>query len=319
MPWLRRIICSFVALAGCVACAPLPEAGSAEVRAVPLVDPRGSKLPDRIGALDVVGAYDLRSRQPDFGGISGIRLLDGRLYLLSDRSVLFELAWPAHTPGASFTMPLVAKRSLVDSRSHPLDAEALEIGADGTMLVGDEEYGRVLTYAPRANAPAATRELPGLFAAHRRTNEGLETLARLPDGSLLAISEGAWAGQDLHAVEWVGRGEALPLRYRSAAGFRPTDAAVAGDRLFVLERRLSLFGGWQNRIVTLPVTELPDRADDVIEPAELATISGPVLGENYEGLDVRRVDDGSYALSVVADDNFNGIQHTQLLELRWRP
>ena len=50
-------------LAGCVACAPLPEASSAEIRAVPLVDPRGAKLPNRIGALDVVGAYDLRSRQ----------------------------------------------------------------------------------------------------------------------------------------------------------------------------------------------------------------------------------------------------------------
>ena len=156
------------------------------------------------------------------------------------------------------------------------------------MLVGDEEYGRVLSYAPGASAPAeAARQLPGLFAAHRRTNEGLETLAKLPDGSLLAISEGAWAGDDLHAVEWLRQGGALPLRYRSAAGFRPTDAAVAGDRLFVLERRLSLFGGWQNRIVTLPVADLPDRADDVIEPVELATISGPVLGENYEGLTVQ--------------------------------
>ena len=248
MSWLRRVICSVVVLAGCVACAPLPEASSAEIRAVPLVDPRGAKLPSRIGALDVVGAYDLRARQPDFGGISGIRLLDGRLYLLSDRSVLFELAWPAHAPGAPFTMPLLARRSLVDGRSHPLDAEALEVGADGTMLVGDEEYGRVLSYAPGANAPAeAARQLPGLFAAHRRTNEGLETLAKLPDGSLLAISEGTWAGDDLHAVEWMRQGGALPLRYRSAAGFRPTDAAVAGDRLFVLERRLSLFSGWRNR------------------------------------------------------------------------
>ena len=69
----------------------------------------------------------------------------------------------------------------------------------------------------------------------------------------------------------------------------------------------------------MPVAELPDRADDVIERVELATISGPVLGENYEGLTVRRVDDGGYALIVVADDNFNGMQRTQLLELRWRP
>ena len=45
-------------------------------------------------------------------------------------------------PGPPFTMPLLARRALVDGRAHPLDAEALEVGADGTMLVGDEEYGR---------------------------------------------------------------------------------------------------------------------------------------------------------------------------------
>ena len=163
--------------------------------------------------------------------------------------------------------------------------------------------------------------------ARIRTGVDTELVAHEPPQLLVDPQRGhgvAALGQRLHEqpVTGLGQRRLLDQAARRAFGprqFRPTDAEVAGDRLFVLERRLSLFGGWQNRIVTLPVAELPGRADDVIEPVELAKISGPVLGENYEGLTVRRVDDGSYALITVADDNFNGIQHTQLLELRWRP
>ena len=50
------------------------------------------------------------------------------------------------------------------------------------------------------------------------------------------------------------------LRYRAKAGFLPTDAEVAGDQLFVLERRLSLLGGWQARIVAVPLAGLPTAA-----------------------------------------------------------
>jgi hypothetical protein len=144
-------------------------------------------------------------------------------------------------------------------------------------------------------------------------------LARLPDGSLLAISEGAWTGGDLHAAVRLGEGGAVALRYRAAEGFSPTDADAAGEHLFVLERRVSLFGGWQARLVAVRVADLPDRAGAVIEGEELALISGPELGENYEAISVRAVTDGGYRLVVVSDDNLNALQRTQLLELSWAP
>ena len=101
------------------------------------------------------------------------------------------------------------------------------------------------------------RPLAGGFAEHRPTNEGVETLALLPDGALLAIAEGAWFDDGLHAAVRMAGDGSVPLRYRAATGFLPTDAEVAGDQLFVLERRLSLLGGWQARVVAVPLAELP--------------------------------------------------------------
>ncbi len=290
-----------------------------EVRAVPMADRVHVPLPRRVGDLDLVGAYVLHGTSGAFGGISGARVADGRLLLLSDRSRLFELEWPAHAPRAPFAMPVLDERQLLDGRRRALDAEALELGADGHVLVGDESRGRVFDYPPGASRPAGPPlSLPGAFAEQRPTNEGLETLARLPDGGLLAISEGAWAGPDLHAAVRLTDNDPVAFSYRSAPGYRPTDAGVAGDRLFVLERRLSLLGGWQVRIVTLPLSALPDTSGGIVDGEKLATIGGSVLGENYEALAVRHVAD-SYVLLILSDDNFNGIQQTQMLELRWSP
>jgi hypothetical protein len=161
--------------------------------------------------------------------------------------------------------------------------------------------------------------LPGPFAQQPATNEGVETLARLPDGSLLAIAEGGWLGEGLHAAVLLTAHGSLALRYRGGPRFAPTDAAAAGDWLFVLERRLSLLGGWQARIVTLPLAELPGDADALIAGHELGTVAGPELGENYEAIDAWVDPAGGYRLILVSDDNFSGLQRTQLLELRWQP
>lgn len=294
------------------------EAAPGEVRAV-MADRGKAPLPRRLGDLELAGAYVLHGASSDFGGISGARFADGRLLLLSDRSRLFELGWAAHAPKAPFAMPVLGERRLLDGRRRALDAEALELGPDGHVLVGDESRGRVFDYPPGASMPAGPPlSLPGAFAEHRPTNEGLETLARLPDGGVLAISEGAWAGTDLHAAVRLTDDDAVAFGYRSAPGFLPTDADIAGDRLFVLERRLSLLGGWQARIVTLPLSDLPEASGGSVDGEALATIGGSVLGENYEALAVRHVAD-SYVLLILSDDNFNGIQQTQMLELRWRP
>ena len=260
---------------------------------------------------------------PDFGGISG-RRLRRRPPPAAERPqppVRARLAdargWRSHSrcrcsAGARWST----------ARGQPLDAEALVLAPGGDVLVADEARGQrgPLCRWRRRHRRRRVRRLPGPFASSAATNEGVETLARLPDGSLLAIAEGGWRGEGLHAAVLLTATARWRCAIVAAPDFGPTDAAVAGDWLFVLERRLSLLGGWQARIVTLPLAELPERRRMPSSPVtSSATVAGPVLGENYEAIDAWVDPAGGYRLLLVSDDNFSGLQRTQLLELRWRP
>ena len=267
-----------------------------------------------------MGAFELRSGDADFGGISAARLDGARLYLLSDRSTLFEVEWPdAAVSDQGFELPVAAKRRLTTAGGRPLDAEALVLGGRGDVLVGDETEGRVFSFARGTTAPKGKPiRLPSAFAEAGAGNQGLETLARLPDGGLLAIVEGATAADGSHVVAVLDEAGTRILAYRAGDGFQVTDADVAADWLIVLERRLSLIGGWHSRIVAVALGELQSQELGPIAGRELAVIAGPILGENYEGLAARAESDGSIGMLIVADSNFSSFQRTQLLALRWR-
>lgn len=315
---LLRLACLAFLLPASTACTPRPlAAGPALVRAGPLGSAQ-APLPERLGRLALDGAWALSGAAASFGGISAARWDGSRLLLLGDRSHLFVLGWPAHARGQPFTAPILEERALADRRGRPLDAEALVLLPDGARLVADEGQDRLWRFAPGRERPeGAGRPLPELALADASGNEGVEALALLPDGDLLAIREAA-GGDGLHPAVRLGGRTAQRLRYRAAEGFRPTDADAAGDHLFVLERRVSLLGGWQARIVTVSLADLPHDPGGIVTGRELAALSGAQLGENYEALAVRKEGD-AYRLLVVADDNFNPLQRTLLLELRWRP
>ncbi len=94
-----------------IGCTPRSTSGAHELVAAPLFA-ADTPPPARIGELELVGAFELRSGDPDFGGISSARLDGTRLYLLSDRSTLFEVDWPTSASRGGLTVPLLAKRRL---------------------------------------------------------------------------------------------------------------------------------------------------------------------------------------------------------------
>jgi hypothetical protein len=229
-PWLAVVLA--VALGSCGVAA----ADRGGITAVPL--PAG-EVPARLGELELLGAFELRSGDPDFGGISGARF-DGRhLLLLSDRSRLFELDWPDPPPTVARTLPILSEEPLTDPAGRPLDAEALALAPGGERLIGDESGSRVFAFPPgRAGAGELRWRLPAVFASGAARNQGIEALATLPDGVLLAVGEGATGDEGRHPAALRSRSGTVRVReFASDGGLDPTDAVAIGPWLLILERR----------------------------------------------------------------------------------
>lgn len=244
-----------------------------------------------------------------FGGLSALLWHEpDRLLLASDRGRLFDARLHRDEAGAL--------ADLSEWRSHevPLpggwrrDVEGLALGA-GQLLVSIEAPPHVVRFegpptAPRGVASYFTREDLG-FAR----NAGFEALVDLPGADWLAVAETADARGHLAFTRAGGR-----LRYVAADGFAPTGADRLGDRLFFVERRISLLGGWQARVTCLEVDAVGDGA--TLVPRELARLDARHGVDNMEGIAVRAFGD-DLELLLVSDDNQTPFQRTVLLHFRW--
>ena len=97
-----------------------------------------------------------------------------------------------------------------------------------------------------------------------------------------------------------------------------TDADVAADWLIVLERRLSLIGGWHSGSSPWRWWESYSRGNEPIAGHELGRITGPIWARTTRDWRPARRGDGSIGMLIVADSNFSSLQRTQPLTLRWR-
>ena len=260
-------------------------------------------------------AFDLEGRHPGFGGISGLMLDGTDLLMLSDRGMLFRARCGRSADGRLASLTLWRHR-LVGNTGHSPDTEAITRGPDGALYIGVEGWRRLGRLDGEALLPGPT--LPEPLASAPR-NGGIESLTTLPDGTLLAIGEETRAADDLFEATMLSLdGSHRRVRVRVKDGFLPTDAAVVGSWLLVLERRLSLLGGLSGRLVAIHLDRTPIPTDAVLDGSTLAELGGRDWSENWEGLTGRADADG-LDLYLVADDNFSRLQRTLLVELRWRP
>lgn len=329
---------------------PSPAPVSLQARPVPLDE--GDPARERIGALVSLGGVELQGDFPGFGGYSGLRLLpDGRLLAVSDRG--HWLAFRPVEQGQRLTGVAQAVHGpLLDEAGQPLgypdyDAEALEVlpGPEGTLdiLVAFEQRHRLWRYAVPMPAPILmggqdVGETPqqaegrpeGLFSQRPVSlapllkdwgldgwpgplpaNAGLEAVAVSATGAALLLAEGTGRGRlRLRAdAPWV------PIRYNSAPGFKPTDAAflpVPGRHLaLVLSRHFSILHGVA---ATLELVDLEAAKDGVLPGRLLARLAPPVSVDNMEGVAVAPHPAGGWSVYLMADDNQNPLQRTLLLK-----
>jgi len=292
--------------------------------AVPL-DPT-NPASDAVGRLVYRAGLALTCSDRRFGGLSDLAVSEdgSRLLAVSDEGHWVRARLLYDERGVLKGLDRAEMGPLLDTNGQPLlskdrqDAESLTQLPDGSWLVAFEHQHRVWSYPggdrPLQGVARATVAPPGLEQGP--LNAGLEALATLADGRILALSED-W-GKDGHLHGWVGRdGVWASLEYLATGPERPTGTArlPSGDVL-VVERYYSKATG--------VLIGLKRVAADAIKPGAalrgelLATIRPPLTADNFEGVATRRGSNGETLIYLLSDNNFNSKQRTLLLEFALR-
>jgi hypothetical protein len=309
---LAHVVAVLLLLGGCQASSGAEGGPDVQARAFAFPPEAGAR-PD-FGRLAFRAGFVLTGGDARFGGLSGLWVAPdgGRLMAVSDRGTLW-LAAPQHA--ADGTLVGLAGWRAVKPGAAPgdpreRDAEALAVADDALVIAyeGAHRLRRVPLEAPECPAVALPTPAP-LAEAH---NVGMEALAALADGGLLAIAEGVRTPSGDHAA-WLIEGDRIAsLAYVPAADFAPTGADRLDDMIFVLERRVSLFGGLAARVVMLDAADV--RPGARLAGRELGVLQPPALSENFEAIAARRAPDGGVLLYLLSDDNFTVLFRTLLLQ-----
>jgi hypothetical protein len=326
-----RSICRLGLLAALAVGAPGTESATAEpvtltVRPVAL-NPR-DPTQATVGFLTYRGGIEIASPDGRFGGLSGVVVTpSGDLIAVSDRGfwLIARLVLDARGYLVGITdgeMGRLAGPGGLPVGRRQQDAEDIALLPDGTAIVSFEHDHRLWRYYPSAvpfqglvepvDGPPGIEDLP--------RNGGIEAVAALSDGRLLALVEGltvpaSTPGGGGGRLGWVrDRGGAwAALSYVPAPDFLPSGAAGLpnGDAL-VLERRFIDPFTYEARLTRVPGVEIKPGAR--LSGRELARLSPPLSLDNFEGVAVRPGPAGETLVYLISDDNYLPIQRTLLLQ-----
>ncbi|RMF10317.1 MAG: hypothetical protein D6763_05935 [Alphaproteobacteria bacterium] len=288
---------------------------------------------ERVDGLTYLGGIEIKSDDPRFGGLSGLRVSpDGQTMLAVSDHGSWVGATLQYSQGRLTGVSDLVIAPILNSEGRTLpeldkvhaDAEALtEIPGSGLVVAfeGDHRlwhYGASLTDAFHDKRPLPL-PLPVDMVqtiAQLPSNMGIEGLTTLLNGDILAIAEGGLDKENETLKAWlVGRSGIRMLAYHARDNFKPTDLATLpnGD-ILVLERRFTLLQGLATRLRRVRAASLHD--DAPLEGEIVATLAFPYNIDNMEGLAVRRNEAGETLVYMVSDDNFNPLQRTLLMMFR---
>ena len=306
-------------------------AGSAEDKAglksvalssrVLLLDPDDPER-QHVGRLTWRGGIEITSSSDRFGGLSGLLVsADGaRMLAVSDTGRWWTAGLQYDGEGRLIGVEDGRMARLRDLDGNAVakkrwrDAEGLAELADGSILVSFEHKHRIWRYGgagkPLSTPPTAWPKPKGL--ADAPDNSGLEALAALAGGDLLALTEDQENGTGKVGYLWRD-GVWSRLTYLPEANFKPTGASrlPGSDDLLVLERAAQVFIGFRTRLVRLAAGDI--RPGAKLRGEELARWGAPLAIDNFEALATRRGPDGETLVYLLSDDNFNLLQRTLLL------
>jgi len=300
-----------------------PRANARLVELVPIdldsLDPRRKDF----GRLTFLNGFQLRSRDPRFGGLSGLTIgLDGKLYSISDRGYWLSARMIFDADDKLTDLTDWKIQPILSTTGTPVtdplyDAESLARAPDGSFLIGFEGVHRIWRYAP---PPGTFDSLPvpvpvPLDLANAPFNEGLECITVMPDGKILAVTEG-YANPDGTLKGWLLDGNNFDeLSYFPTKGFQASDCAAlkSGDVIF-LERRYVPLGILFARLKLVKAANI--RPGARLTGEELLRLEYPLEVDNFEGVAVQEDARQGTTIYLISDDNYNMFQRTLLLQFR---
>lgn len=309
------------------------EPASVEVNArpIPNFEPR-DRSRTRFGSLDYRSGLVLTSPYRGFGGLSGLRFLDGkgeRFLAISDQGGWFtgsiryagrEMTGLADVEAAPVLgadgRPITEKKLWYDTESLARDGNLVYVGLErvNQILRYDFAKGGTRARGEVISVPPALRKLP--------YNKGLEAMVVVPKGkdqnmplagTLIAFSErGLDANGNLVAF-LIGGPTPGQFSVRRTETYDISDAVLLpSGELLILERKFSWFTGVNIRIRSIPLKSIAPGAL-VDGPALFAADLGHEI-DNMEGIDAHVTSEGETVLTLISDDNFSMLQRTLLLQ-----
>lgn len=256
-----------------------------------------------------------------FGGFSGLLTLGGgRLRAFSDRGFLFTFVEPDRAEEAP-EKRLIAGLPFNDPSLYPLlwDIESVtrDSNAKGDYWVGFENTHAIHRFSYKTE-PEEFRIIEDEVDWY--SNAGLEAMERLSNGRFLIIPEGS--GEVLlYPDDPVKGGDPEPLAYESPAdGFAVTDLAQLPDgRVLFLLRDVD-WGSYPPFAGKLAIMDAPESgSNEPLAPRLLFDFEGVLPPENYEGIAVRKEENGTVTVWIISDDNVAAMQRTLLVKLIYDP
>ena len=278
-------------------------------------------LAEPAGKLQVLGGLYISSENPDFGGFSGIDMLDdGTAFLIAD-SGSFMRARLVHENGRLAGIASAEIGPLFPDGDMSKDVgDAEDVAFDPAdrrkgVIVRERQPNAMLAFTLDEGRPGGFQpKLVGADDRILRSNKGLESVAYAPEtspiaGEIVAIAERHPRGAEAIPGWIAGKGafEIVPHDNFdvSSARFLPD-----GD-LILLERRYLPWGiGARLRRIDGDTIEVGARIDG--EYLLDAGITSQI--DNMEGLAIHRDEAGRTVLTLVSDDNHSILQRTLILQ-----
>lgn len=306
-----------------------PVSVEVNARSIPSFEPR-DRSRTRFGSLDYRSGLVLTSPYRGFGGLSGIRFLDGkgeRFLAISDQGGWFtgtiryagrEMTGLADVEAAPVLgadgRPITEKKLWYDTESLARDGNLVYVGLERVNQILRYDFARGGTRARGEviSVPPALRKLP--------YNKGLEAMVVVPKGqgqplagSLIAFSERGLDADGNLVAFLIGGPTPGQFSVRRTEKYDISDAVLLpSGELLILERKFSWFTGVNIRIRSIPLKSIVPGAL-VDGPALFAADLGHEI-DNMEAIDAHVTADGETVLTLISDDNFSMLQRTLLLQ-----